>query len=803
MNSNTMFDTTYGHFADDGREYVITRPDTPKPWVNVVSNGDYGFVISQAGGGYSWRSHANLSRLTRWNQDLVRDDCGRYLYLRDNESGEFWSLAWMPTQPHYDYFECRHGQGYTLFITRRAGLEARWTLVVPPDAPVEVWSVTLHNLDSRPRRLGLYSYLEWLLGAAPDWHREFHKTFIHTAYDHGAGAVLATKCNWEPPVQTRAHWNTDWPYVAFHAASPMPDAYETDKQAFLGQYGSPASPHALRQGHLQGTLGRWGDAIASLRVTLCLEPGATETVHFVLGAADDRDQALVLSQRFTQREAAEQSLAQTQAGWLEQTQRLQVMTPDPAMNLMTNHWLAYQTIACRLWGRTANYQTGGALGFRDQLQDSLIYLLLGQPERTLAQIRLHARHQFADGGAHHWWHPLPTLGAAKELESGVRTKISDNRLWLCFVLARYLEETAHWAALDLGEPFVDDPLAHSLWEHCKRAIQLALNSLSPRGLPLIGGGDWNDGLNAVGADGKGESIWLGHFLYGLLNDYAGFAERRGEATTAHAYRQRAAGLYEAINRVGWDGEWYWRASTDGGALLGSRANTEGRIFLNAQTWAILAGTASPERARQVWQAVETWLLKDYGPLLLYPAYSTPDAAIGYLTRYAPGVRENGGVYMHAATWALLAACRLGLCETAYDIYKRICPPQRGLDPDRYQAEPYVTPGNVDGPDSPHFGRGGWTWYTGSAQWLLRATLEGLFGLQPTIEGLRIAPCLPSEWRSCRVERRFRGSVYDIEFNNPAGASKAKVHITLDGEPVLGNVLPPPLAPAHHVVVTFE
>jgi len=800
MSSNDSFQSEYGYFTEDGCEYVITRPDTPKPWVNVISNGDYGFVVSQVGGGYSWRSHASLNRITRWNQDLVRDADGRFLYLRDEESGEFWSLAWQPTQPDYEHFECHHRQGSTEFLTRRSGIEARWTLSVAPDAPVEIWRVTLRNLGTKPRRLSLFSYLEWLLGAAPDWHREFHKTFIETSFEREGSVVLATKCNWEPPIPETSHWNINWPYVAFHSASRGTVGFETDKQAFLGQYGSPANPQALRGTGLQGMTGRWGDAIASLQITLDVAPGAEETAVFVIGAADDRAQALSLAKRFTQPQAAEDALAQMHADWRERTSRLQAESPDPALNLMTNNWLIYQAISCRLWGRSAYYQTGGALGFRDQLQDSLIFLLLGQPELTLAQIRLHARHQFVDGGVHHWWHPLPTLGPEKETESGVRTKISDNRLWLCYVTARYLEETADFPALDMSEPFVDDPSPHSLWDHCLRALNLALDNLSPRGLPLIGGGDWNDGLNAVGVQGKGESVWLGHFLFGLLNDFAEFADRRGETSISERYRRSAASLREAINRVAWDGEWYWRATNDRGELLGSHVNTEGRIFLNAQTWAILSGTASTERADQVWQSIEKWLLKDYGPLLLYPAYRTPDEAVGYLSRYAPGVRENGGVYTHAATWALLAACRLGLREKAYDIYRRLCPPVRGLDPELYQGEPYVTPGNVDGPDSPNFGRGAWTWYSGSAQWLLRVTLDGLFGVHPTVAGLRLAPCLPRHWKSCRVKRYFRGSLYEIEYRDLSGT---KVCLSLDGDPVDGDTLPLPTRPVHQVVVTLE
>ncbi len=791
MNSSPLFKTKYGYFDKTEREYVITQWETPTPWVNVISNGDYGLVISQAGGGYSWRSHASMNRLTRWNQDLVRDIDGRYLYLRDEEAAgdhrQFWSLAWQPVQPEFGLYECRHGQGYSVFTTQYANIETRWTVTVPPDAPLEIWLVSVRNLGNIPRHLSLFTYLEWLLGAAPDWHREFHKTFIETSFDQEAGAILATKCNWEPPVKTRAHWNTEWPYVAFHAAWPAPAAFETDKRSFLGQYGSPADPRALMEGKLQGASGRWGDAVASLRVTLNLDAGEERTAIFLLGAAETRQEAISLIQRYIQPEVAFHALAQTRAGWLERTQRLQVDTPDPALNQMANSWLAYQAISGRLWGRSAFYQTGGAIGFRDQLQDSLVHLLLGQPEQTLAQIRLHARHQFADGSVHHWWHPLPALGSPAEIESGVRTKISDNRLWLCYVLARYLEETADFAALDLGEPFIDDPIPDSLWKHCCRALDLALSQISQRGLPLIGGGDWNDGLNAVGVDGQGESVWLGHFLYSLLIDYAGFASQRGEVFLAQRYYDAAAALKISINQIAWDGDWYWRASTDNRMLLGSHENADGKIFLNAQTWAVLSGIATPERAERAMQSARHHLYTPYGPLLLAPAYSRPNPDIGYLTRYAPGLRENGGVYVHAACWAVLAERKAHGVQAAYDLWHSFCPAVRGMQPETYMAEPYVTPGNVDGPASPFAGRGGWTWYTGSAAWYLRALVEGVLGVEATMSGLRVQAALPDGWDGFRIQRCFRHATYDIQIQR--AASGESTGCTIDGQRWQGDILP--------------
>lgn len=777
-----LFTTPYGGFTEDGGEYVITNPQTPRPWVNVVSNGDYGFVVSQAGGGYSWRTHASLNRLTRWDQDLVRDEDGRYLYLRDDESGEVWSAAWQPTQPNFQSYECRHAPGSTSYRSQHAGVECAWTLTVAPEDPLEIWLVELTNRRETACSLSLFSYMEWLLGAAPDWHREFHRIFIDTAFDKDAGAILAHKNLWEVPGSSGPGWNRGWPYTAFHAAGPAVIGFETDKSAFLGQYGRKALPQAVRRGSLEGHAGRWGDGIGALHVSVHLLPGQTQTVVFVLGAADSDQQAIALAKRYTQASEARRALESTRAGWKERVAALRVDTPDTAMNLLTNTWLPYQAISGRLWGRSAYYQTGGAYGFRDQLQDSLVWLLLGQPEKTLDQIRLHAAHQFADGSVQHWWHPLA--------ESGLRTGCSDDLLWLPYVLGHFIEETGDLTAIELTEPYLDDERATSLWDHCERAIGRALARFSPRGLPLIGDCDWNDGLNACGFREQGESIWLAQFLYGLLQQFGKYAERLSHGEAAENYQRRADLLFQAVQEFGWDGEWYWGASTDDGRLLGSHISAEGSIFLNTQSWAVLSGLSTPGRTESAWSAVEKRLLSPHGPLLLVPAYQTPDPNIGYITRYAPGLRENGGVYTHAAAWALLAACQLGKNQQAYDIFRAIAPPLHGLDPDAYAAEPYVTPGNIDGPDSPHFGRGGWSWYSGSAQWLLRAIMDGMLGIQARFDGLHIAPCLPVDWEKVSVRRIFRGCTYQIEIRNPDRLERGQYHVWLDGSKLEGNVLPP-------------
>lgn len=767
---------SYGYFSDDGAEYVITRADTPMPWINVLTNGEYGLTLSQAGGGYSWHTHASLNRITRWEQDLIRDEWGKYLYVRDADTGAFWSPTWQPCGTALDEYRVRHGMGYSVIESRRDTLRCEVTYFVPLDHPCEVWLVRLENHGDTPRRLQLFTYLEWLLGAAPDWHREFHRTFIDTAFDANHGVLLATKVLWDVPSEGKAHWNRSWPYVAFLSASSMPVGFDGDKRDFVGRNGSLRQPLAVVTGHSTNRAGRWTDPIGSLQLAVSLAPGETQDIALTLGAADSRDEALALAARYRDVPTAHAALDATRTYWRDVTSQLVVETPDPAVNLLGSGWLAYQAIAGRLKGRTAYYQTGGAYGFRDQLQDSLVWLLLGQPDHTLDQIRLHAAHQYQDGIVLHWWHPLS--------DTGLRSDYSDDLLWLPYVVLRYVRETGDAACLDEEIPFYDGGAA-SLKEHCLRSFEMALRRRSERGLPLILKGDWNDGLNAVGPEERGESVWMAHFLHYLLCAWAEMPFC--DPDTAARLRQEAANLRRAVNAHAWDGAWYWRASKDNGGLVGSSESQEGKIFLNAQTWAVLSGIAEDDRARQALESARRHLYSDYGPLLFAPAYTQPDPEIGYLSRYAPGIRENGGVYCHAACWAVLAEGQLNGATAAYRLWRSFCPPVRAEDPDLYAGEPYVMPGNVAGPMAAVPGQAGWTWYTGSAAWYLRALAEGVLGIEATLHGLRVRGDLPDGWDRFRIQRPFRGAVYDITLRRAEPG--ARPGCTINGAPWQGEVLP--------------
>jgi cellobiose phosphorylase len=760
----------YGYFSDN--EYIITRPDTPMPWVNVIANDDYGFVISQVGSGYSWRTHASLNRITRWDQDLIRDEWGKYLYLRDADSADFWSPTWQPCGLPLDNFRVRHGMGYSVFEARHGTIRSSLTVFVPQNSPCEIWLLTLENLGPTPRHLQIFTYLEWLLGAAPDSHREFHRTFIDTHYDAEHGALLATKALWELPVPSKTHWNRSWPYVAFLSSSLPPSGFDGDKRDFIGRNGTLRQPETLISGRSHNNAGRWGDPIGSLQVEVRLAPGETRDIVFTLGAADSTEQAVHLITTYSDAAAAHSELNTVRHYWQSITSPLVIETPDEALNLMGNGWLQYQAISGRLKGRTAYYQTGGAYGFRDQLQDSLIWLLLNQPEKTLDQIRLHAVHQYQDGIVLHWWHPLA--------ETGLRSDYSDDLLWLPFAVLYYIRETGDFACLDEEMPFYDSGSA-PLREHCQRSFEIALARRSERGLPFILKGDWNDGLNVVGAEGRGESVWMAHFLYYLLcawTELPGFDE-------AERFHHEAEKLRDAVNEFTWDGAWYWRATKDNGELVGSQQSKEGKIFLNAQTWAILSQIAPADRAARAMASAREHLFSVYGPLLLSPAYTEPDPEIGYLSRYAPGIRENGGVYCHAACWAVLAECQANGAQAGYEVWRSFCPPVRGENPDTYLAEPYVMPGNVSGPLAAQPGQGGWTWYTGSAAWYLRALVDGVLGIEAHPDGLKVRGDLPDSWDQFRIKRWFRGVLYDITVRRTTGTP----HCTVNGKPWSNKFLP--------------
>jgi len=786
--SRALPSNRYGRFSEDGREFVITDPRPPRPWANIIANERVGLAVSHTGSGFSWIDNSQLAAITRWQQDLAVDRSGRFLYMRDSDDGRAWSLSPAPLFPAYDGFACRHGFGYTTFETQLHGIEARWTLFVDPSATVEMWRLELSNSAGRPRRLELTAFLEWCLGVSPSPRREFGRLFLETRFDASRRAIFARNHMWDVPSKKYGHWNTSFPFVsAFASTEPLSGA-EGDKAEFLGRFGDFGAPAALSRADWPSRFGRHEDPIAALRCPVEIPAGDRRDCGFVLATASKAEEAASLLAHFSRIEEMDRSLAAVREGWTARLATHRIETADAALDTVANDWSRYQAIGARLWARCGYYQQSGAFGFRDQLQDSQVWLTI-DPERCRRQIRLHAEHQFADGSVYHWWHPLT--------EQGHITKMTDDLLWLAFVTASYIRETGDLSVLDDAAPYLDEP-ALPIADHVMRAFRRSFSRTSPRGIPLIGAGDWNDGLSSMGLEEKGESFWLGEFLAGLLADWSEIWRRAGLEDLASDFRERRAALVEAVNLHGWDGEWYLRGTLDDGRPLGTSKDRVARIFLNPQVWAILNDVAPPEREERCLASVERHLVTEAGALLLAPAFSKPVPEIGYITRYAPGLRENGGVYTHAATWAIAAAAKAKKPDLVGRLLTAINPSVK--DPDRYFAEPYVLPGNVDGPDSPHHGRGGWTWYTGSAAWLHRVVAEWVLGVRPELDGLRLDPCLPPRWPSARMVRPWRGATWQIDIER---GDEPRVEV--DGRGVDGTLVPVPAERGgrHEVRVTIR
>ncbi len=800
MKEKKVFKTKYGYFTENGEEYVITSPKTPRPWVNVIANENYGFVVSQTGGGFSWFGNSQLSRLNIWYQDLVRDAYGRYVYVRDNNSGDFWSTTWKPTEADYTSYEVRYGLGYAKFTAVKNNIRTEQLMFVPRNENFEIWRIKVKNFGKVKKSLTLFSFLELCLGNGTDTHREFQKTFIETEIDKKTGVIYGRKRPALVPgfISTGAK---DEPLSAFLAVLGGKNKnFDGDSEAFLGKYGSYSRPEAVAKGKLspKRIIEKWGDPIFSSSLNLDLKPGEEKEIAFILGVYKKKSDVRKVVEKYKRNGKIEEDFNEVKDFWASLTEASWIETPDKAMNFLTNKWYRYQALSARMWAKTGYYQCSGGIGFRDQLQDSNC-LLEVKPELTRKQILIHAEQQFPDGTVYHWWHPGTGIGA--------HTGMSDDLLWLVFISLNYYDETGDFSVFKEVVPFVEidgRKEKGTIYEHCKRAIDKVLSRWSKRGLPLIGEGDWNDGMSHVGIKWKGESIWLGHFLYGILNRFCDICEKMGDRERGKCYVERAKKLKKAVNKYGWDGKWYIRATRDSGVPLGSKSERRGKIFLNAQSWAVLNDVAEGDRGEIAMKSAYKYLFKQYGPLLFTPGYDKIDYTIGYLSRYAPSVRENGGVYTHAACWGVAAAAKLKDADMAYSGYRNMCPVYRSVDnPDLYMAEPYVTPGNVDGPDSEKFGRGGWTWYSGSGSWMQKVAYNWICGIRAERDGLVIDPVIPKEWKFFRAKRKYRGHTYYIEVKNPESVNSGVKEIYLDGVKLGGNfIVPSGKNNVHEVIVVM-
>ncbi len=773
-----------GGFSADGREYVIATQGeqlTPLPWANVLANPQFGSVISESGLAYTWSENAHEYRLTPWSDDSVGASSGEALYLRDEETGHFWSPTPLPCRGLAPYTS-RHGFGYSVFEHTEGGITSSLCVYVDLVDAVKYSVLTIRNQSGRTRRLSATGYVEWVLGDLRG------KTAMHitTQIDPRSGALFA-----------RNAYNTEFSgRVAFLDVDELSRTLTGDRREFLGRHGSIANPQAMGRVQLSGKLGAALDPCGAIQVPFELEDGQSRELIFRLGAGRDIEQAQALALRLRTQGSARAALRKVQDYWQHTLGAVQIHTPDPGINLLANGWLVYQTLACRLWARSGYYQSGGAFGFRDQLQDAMA-LVHAQPQLLREHLLRCAQHQYPEGDVQHWWHP-PN-------DRGVRTRCSDDYLWLPAATCRYVKATGDRAILDESIHFIEGrdlnadeesyydlpsqaPQTASLYQHCQRALAHGLR-LGVRGLPLMGSGDWNDGMNLVGIHGKGESVWLGFFLYDVLLQFAALAEDYKDPSFAQHCRENAKTLQQNLEQHAWDGAWYKRAWFDDGAALGTASNSECRIDSIAQSWSVLSQAATPERAQTAMDSLNKHLIDRSAGLvkLLDPPFDVGELNPGYIKGYVPGVRENGGQYTHAAVWTIMAFAALGDAERAWELLGLINPlnhTQTAQGLATYKAEPYVLAADVYGV-APHLGRGGWTWYTGSAGLCYRLILESLLGINRKGDQLHIHPCIPRAWQTYAIDYCFGSTLYKIVVTQSVDESRPKVTQTitlkLDGE----------------------
>ncbi|MEO7311733.1 MAG: cyclic beta 1-2 glucan synthetase, partial [Chitinophagaceae bacterium] len=800
--NDLVFFNGYGGFSKDGKEYVITTmpgKSTPAPWSNVLANPRFGSIISETGQSYTWAENAHEFRLTPWNNDPINDLKGEAFYLRDEESGRFWSPAPFPSRGKSPYIT-RHGFGYSIYEHSEDGIVSEMCVFTDTVAPVKFIVLKLRNISSRSRRISATGYVEWVLGDL----RAKTQMHIITDMDQPSGAIIATNA-----------YNTEFTErVAFFDVDDVNKSYTADRAEFIGRNGTMSNPEAMNKTRLSGRIGATLDPCAALQVVFDLNEDEEREVAFRLGAGSNLQEALNTIQTFAGSAASGAAFKRVKEFWSTTLNQVQIETPDEAVNMLANGWLTYQTIACRIWARSGFYQSGGAFGFRDQLQDTLS-LMHVRPQMVRDQILLCASRQFKEGDVQHWWHP--------PMGRGVRTTCSDDYLWLPFVTARYiiatgeqsiLNESVHFIEgrlLNLGEEsFYDLPVQSnemvSLYDHCKAAINHGLR-FGEFGLPLIGSGDWNDGLDRVGQHGKGESVWLAFFLYEVLKDFVKIADLQMDKDFSIKCKEQAEVLQANIEKNAWDGEWYRRAYFDDGTPLGSAQNVECKIDSIAQSWSVLSRSGSPERTKVAMASAHKYLVRKESKIiqLFDPPFDKSDLNPGYIKGYVPGVRENGGQYTHAAVWLVMAFAAMGDKEKTWELMQLINPINHGKNPElisEYKVEPYVVAADVYG-EALNKGRGGWTWYTGSAGWMYQLIIDSFIGLKKQGSTLNFEPCIPTEWASVKIRYHYKTSLFIIEYQQAKGGMAEAVKIILDGVEHTGsNIEMEDDGLTHEVMVKF-
>jgi len=801
MMPDLMFYNGWGGFSPDGNEYVIIKNKNhlPAPWINVLANPEFGCLISELGTGYTWWQNSREMKLTPWSNDPVLDQPGEMCYLRDEASGEIWSPVPFISDSDNPYY-VTHGWGYTHFSHERHGIDHMMTVMIPTEEPIKIINIRLRNNTSEQRNISVTYFAEWVLGV----QRSKNAPYIMTEWDESAQTMLAYNTYQETFRDATGFLGIfPQPGGASESGSLQPEvelSWTADRNEFLGRNGSWEYPAALTRESLSCRTGILYNTCGAVQAKIPLAPGTEQTVIIVLGCETSSEAAVKLAQKYSRNEVCDKAFETVKEFWHHTLGQITVSTPSPQMNILLNGWLLYQTIACRMWARSGFYQAGGAFGFRDQLQDSMA-LLHSRPDLTRKQILFHAGHQYEEGDVQHWWH--------QETECGIRTLFTDDYLWLPYAVGRYVISTGDYTLLEEMAPFIaSEPLREgeyeryeatcvspcigSILEHCFRAIDKALDRFGEHGLPLIGIGDWNDGMSRIGAQGRGESVWLGWFLYEVLNLFTDICERQNDLARAERFREVQEKLAVALNDSGWDGQWYRRAFTDSGEWLGSIFNEECRIDAIAQAWSVISGAAPLDKARQAMQSFDRELVDHDLALvhLLTPPFENTKPSPGYIQGYPPGIRENGAQYTHGAIWGIIAWCQLENGVKAFELFDLLNPinhTRTAGEVRQYMGEPYVMAADVYTAD-PHKGCAGWTWYTGAAGWMYQAGIDWILGLRRQGNRLYISPCIPNQWPEYSVTYRYGTTFYQILVSNPSRKSTGFTVMNINGQIALSAEL---------------
>ncbi len=773
----------YGYFDEKNREYVITRPDTPTPWINYLGSDEYCAMISNTAGGYSFHRDPKEQRIIRFRYNNIPPDRpGRYIYIRDNRSSDFWSATWQPVltpfagkprgQKAYGY-ECRHGMGYTRIASSYRGIKTDATYFVPLNENLEVWKFTIKNTSGSTRHLSVFTYVEFCLWNAVMDMTDFQYTLNIARTKAEGNAIYHVTGYWPKIGDTR---------FSYLASSEKVSGFDGDREAFIGPYRSESDPIVVETGKSADSKAAGGNPIGSLWNEVTLKKGQEKTIVFILGIGYDMKDAARFIKKYSDTARADEEFKKLKTYWEEYFTRYVADTPDKEVDLMVNTWNQYQCRTTFNWSRSASYYEAGigrGMGFRDSNQDTL-GVVHAIPERVKLRIKELAANQFENGSSYHQFFPLT--------KKGERGGYSDDPLWLIVSAAGYIKETGDFAFLDEVIPFADKGRG-TMYEHLQRAVDYVNSKVGPQGLPLMGFADWNDCLNLGGKNDKAETVWVGQFLVYAARELVRIAELKNDQASMGRYDEIATKMQAIINDVAWDGDWYIRAFDDFGTPVGSSKNKEGMIDLITQAWAVMAGLADEKRLARCMDMVKKHLDSEHGVMLCAPPYAEYDPKIGVVGTFSPGLKENGGVFCHANPWAMIAEAILGRGDRAFEYYKKIAPVTRNKIPEVHKTEPYVYAQYIAGRAHPEFGRARNSWLTGSAAWNFFAVSSYILGIRAEYRGLMVDPSIPARWKGFKVKRMFRGSLYDIEVINASRVSKGVKHIELDGQKIYGNMIP--------------